>query len=169
MKLLVKDVFEISKTLSLIVNEEEEIYNVIKQYAENPSLRGIFVVDKERRLKGIITRNDLLQWAKFRIGTYTNDYALILDKIDRYVYSTTVKDIIHRDSSETYVKPEDNLTSALDMMFNEDVLAIPVVDEEKKILGDLMLSEVLYAIVQRAVRDPKNNGNHGSKYVNPIT
>lgn len=157
MKLLVKDVFEISKTLSLIVNEEEEIYNIIEQYAENPSLRGIFVVDKERRLKGIVTRNDLLQWAKFRIGASTNDYALILDKIDRYVYSTTAKDIIHRDSSETYVKPEDNLTSALDMMFNEDVLAIPVVDEEKKILGDLMLSEVLYAIVQRVVHDSKNN------------
>ena len=155
MKLFVKDVFDISKTLSLIVNDEEEVYIIIKQYAENPSLRGIFVIDKERRLKGIVTRNDLLQWAKFRIGACTNDDALILDKINRYVYSTTIKDIIHSNSSEIYVKPEDSLTSALEMMVAEDISAIPVVDEEKRIVGDLMLSEVLYAIVEGAVQDSK--------------
>ena len=149
MNLLVKDVFEIA-TLSLIVDEGEEIYKIIKQYAENPSLRGIFVVDKERRLKGIVTRNDLLQWAKFRIGAYSSNDTLIVDKINRYVYSTIVKDIIRRDSSEIYVKPEDSLNSALELMFNEDILAIPVVDEEKRIIGNLILSEVLYAIVRSA-------------------
>ena len=150
MNLLVKDVFEIAKTLSLIVDEEEQIYKIIEQYAENPSLRGIFVVDKERRLKGIVTRNDLLQWAKFRIGSYSSNDILIVDKINRYVYSTIVKNIIRRDSSEIYVKPEDSLNSALELMFNEDILAIPVIDEEKKIIGDLILSEVLYTIVRSA-------------------
>jgi len=148
MKLLVKDVFEIAKTLSLIVDEGEPIHKIIKHYVENPSLRGIFVVDKERRLKGIVTRTDLLQWAKFRIGAYASNDSLIVDKINRYVYSTTAKDIVHRYSSETYVKPEDNLTSALEMMLNEDILDIPVVDEEKRIIGDLILSEVLDAIVR---------------------
>lgn len=155
MNLLVKDVFEIAKTLSLVVDEGEQIHKIIKHYVENPSLRGIFVVDKERRLKGIVTRNDLLQWAKFKIGAYASDDTLIVDKINRYVYSTTAKDIIHRYSSETYVKPEDSLTSALEMMLNEDILAIPVVDEEKKIIGDLILSEVLHAIVQSARADMK--------------
>jgi len=150
MKLLVKDVFETAKTLSLIVDEEEEIHKIIEQYAENPSLRGIFVVDKKRRLKGIVTRNDLLQWAKFRIGAYSSNDTLIIDKINRYVYSTTAKEIIHRGSSETYVKPEDSLTSALEMMLNEGVLDIPVVDAEKKIVGDLILSEALYAIIRSA-------------------
>ena len=146
----VKDVFEIAKTLSLIVDEEEQIYKIIEQYAENPSLRGIFVVDKERRLKGIVTRNDLLQWAKFKIGAYPSNDTLIVDKINRYVYSTIAKNIIRRDSSEIYVKPEDSLNSALELMVNEDILAIPVVDEEKRIIGDLILSEVLYAIVRSA-------------------
>jgi len=150
MNLLVKNVFDIAKTLSIIVDEEEELCKIIKQYTENPNLRGIFVVDKERRLKGIVTRNDLLQWAKFRIGAFSSNDTLIVDKINRYVYSTTAKDIIHRDSSETYVKPEDTLTSALEMMLNEDILAIPVVDEEKRIIGDLILSEVLHVIVRSA-------------------
>lgn len=150
MKLLVKDVFEI-RTLSLIVKEEEQITEIIKHYAEKPSLRGIFVVDKTQKLKGVISRNDLLQWAKFRLGAYSSNDTLIVDKINRYVYSTIAKDIIRRGSSEIYVKPEDSLNSALELMFNEDISSIPVVDEEKKIVGDLTLSEVLNAIVRTQV------------------
>ncbi|MCW4043796.1 MAG: CBS domain-containing protein [Candidatus Bathyarchaeota archaeon] len=151
MKILVKDVFE-ARTLSLIVNEEEQITEIIKHYAEKPSLRGIFVVDKGQKLKGVITRNDLLQWAKFKIGADIGGDAIAVDEINRYAYSTTAKDIMHRYSAETYVKPEDSLASALEMMLNEDTLAIPIVDEEKKIIGDLTLSEALNATVRTQIK-----------------
>jgi len=147
MTLSVKDVFE-NTTLSLIVNEEEKIIEIIKHYAEKPSLRGIFVVDKERKLKGAITRNDLLQWAKFKIGADIGSDVVAVDEINRYVYSTTAKDIMYKYSAEAFVKPEDSVELALDMMLNEDTLAIPVVDEEKKIIGDLTFSEVLEAIIR---------------------
>jgi CBS-domain-containing membrane protein len=147
MTLLVKDVFE-NTTLSLIVNEEEKIFEIIKHYAENPSLRGIFVVDKEQKLKGSITRNDLLQWAKFKIGADIGSDVVAVDEINRYVYSTTAKDIMYKYSAEAFVKPEDNVELALDMMLNEDTLAIPVIDEGKKIIGDLTFSEVLEAIIR---------------------
>ena len=150
MKLLVKDVFEI-RTLSLIVKEEEQITEIIKHYAEKPSLRGIFVVDKGQKLKGVISRTDLLQWAKFKIGADIGSDNIAVDEINRYAYSTTAKDIMYRYSVETFVKPEDNLELALEMMLSEDILAIPVVDEEKKIVGDLTLSEVLNAIVRTQV------------------
>jgi predicted transcriptional regulator len=150
MKLFVKDVFE-SRTLSLIVDEEEQINEIIKHYAEDPSLSGIFVVDKKQKLKGVITRNDLLQWAKFKIGADIGSATVYVDEINRYAFSTTAKEIMYRYSVETFVKPEDSLESALDMMLNEDILSIPVVDEEKKIVGDLTLSEVLNAIVKTQV------------------
>jgi CBS-domain-containing membrane protein len=146
MTVLVKDVFEIAKTLSLIVDEEEQITSIIKHYAEKPSLRGIFVVDKEQRLKGLITHSDLLQWAKYKIGADI-ERPTHIDEINRYVYSTIAKDIINRYSSETYVKPEDSLISALEMMLNKDLITLPVVDDQKKIVGDLILSEVLDAII----------------------
>jgi CBS-domain-containing membrane protein len=147
MTLLVKDVFE-NTTLSLIVNEEEKIIEIIKHYAEKSSLRGIFVVDREQKLKGAITRNDLLQWAKFKIGTDLGSDVVAGDEINRYVYSTTAKDIMYKYSAEAFVKPEDSVELALDMMLNEDTLAIPVVDNEKKIIGDLTFSEVLEAIIR---------------------
>lgn len=147
MTLLVKDVFE-NTTLSLIVNEEEKITEIIKHYAEKSSLRGIFVVDKEQKLKGAITRNDLLQWAKFKIGANLGSDVVAVDEINRYVYSSTAKDIMHKYSAEAYVKPEDSLDLALDIMLNEDTLAIPVIDDEKKIIGDLIFSEVLDAIIR---------------------
>lgn len=147
MNILVKDVFE-NTTLSLIVNEEEKITEIIKHYAEKSSLRGIFVVDKEQKLKGAITRNDLLQWAKYKIGADLGSDVVAVDEINRYVYSSTAKDIMHKYSAEAYVKPEDGLDLALDIMLNEDTLAIPVIDEEKNILGDLIFSEVLDAIIR---------------------
>ncbi len=148
MTVLVKDVFE-KTTLSLIVNEDEKINEVIRHYAEKPSLRGIFVVDKEQKLKGAITRNDLLQWAKFKIGADIGKSDFVhVDEINRYVYSTTAKDIMYKYSSEVYVKPDDSLDLALDIMITEDTLSIPVTDDENKIIGDLVFSEVLDAIIR---------------------
>lgn len=147
MKLLVKDVYEYS-TLSLIVKEDEKITEIIKHYAENPSLRGIFVVDEQEKFKGAITRDDLLQWSKFKIGADLGSDVVAVDEINRYVYSTTAKDIMHKYSSEAFVKPEDSVELALDMMLNEDTLAIPVIDEKKKIIGDVTFSEVLNAIIR---------------------
>ncbi|WP_455277880.1 CBS domain-containing protein [[Eubacterium] cellulosolvens] len=147
MTLLVKDVFR-NRTLSLIVNEEEKITEIIKHYAEKASLSGIFVVDREQKLKGVITRDDLLQWAKFKIGADIGSDVFAIEEINRYVYSTTAKDIMHKYSAEAYVKPEDSLDLALDMMLNEDTLAIPVIDKEKKIIGDLTFLEVLDVIIR---------------------
>ncbi|OGD54946.1 hypothetical protein A3K80_01940 [Candidatus Bathyarchaeota archaeon RBG_13_38_9] len=148
MTLLVRDIFK-NRTLSLIVNEEEKITEIIKHYAEKSSLSGIFVVDKEQKLKGVIIRYDLLQWAKFKIGADIGSDVIAVDEINRYAYSSTAKDIMHKYSAEAYVKPEDSLDLALDIMLNEDTLAIPVIDEEKKIIGDLTFLEVLDLIIQK--------------------
>lgn len=67
-KILVSDVYDPKKMHSLIVDEEEPIRAMARSFAEQPALRGIFVVDKEQRFKGVITRHDLLKWTKIEIG-----------------------------------------------------------------------------------------------------
>ncbi|MEM3527317.1 MAG: CBS domain-containing protein, partial [Candidatus Bathyarchaeia archaeon] len=59
---------------------------------------------------------------------------------------TTAREIIHRHSYDAYVKPDDDLIKALDLMVSMDVIDIPVVDEQGRILGDLKLSDVLNKI-----------------------
>jgi CBS domain-containing protein len=142
-KSLVKDVFFMKGTPSLIVNEEEPVKKIIKIFAKKSNFRDIFVVDKEKILKGVITRSDLLNWTRYKLGIGTEKHRPSMDEIQRYVYSTTAKEIMQRHSHNISVTPEDDIVTALDIMVLSDLMDIPVVDEEGKILGDITLSEIL--------------------------
>jgi len=41
------------------------------------------------------------------------------------------------------IRPDDPLDQALQIMLDSDIIALPVVDDEGRILGDLTLSDVL--------------------------
>lgn len=47
---------------SLVVEKSALVEDVIKSFAENPTLLGIFVVDEQKQLIGVITRHDLIIW-----------------------------------------------------------------------------------------------------------
>ncbi|MBS7651447.1 CBS domain-containing protein [Candidatus Bathyarchaeota archaeon] len=132
---------------SLIVNENDSLNTIVRAFSEQSSCSGVFVVDKKGRYRGVITRADLLNWARFKLGVGIRSERFIsLRDVRRYVFSTTAREIIHRHSYDAYVKPDDDLIKALDLMVSMDVIDIPVVDEQGRILGDLKLSDVLNKI-----------------------
>ena len=147
-EILVKDHYDPKKMHSLLVHEGESLLQVIKHFAEDPCLRGIFVIDDKELFKGVITRYDLINWAKYKLGAGKNADLISMEDIDRYVYSLTVKDIVSRYSYRAYATPEDTLVAALELMISEDLITIPVIDETKKVLGDLTLSEILNEVIQ---------------------
>ena len=142
-KVLVKDVFFTKGTSSLIVDEDESFKRIIKIFAKKSHLRDIFVVDKEKILKGVITRSDLLNWTRYKLGIGTEKHRPSMDEIQRYVYSTTAKEVMQSYSYNINVTPEDDIVTALDIMVSSDLMDIPVVDSQGKILGDITLSEIL--------------------------
>ena len=151
-KLIVKDLYLLDTSPPLIVQAGQDITHVIKQFAQKPALRGIFVVDEEKHLVGVITRRDLLDWARTRIGASfrsTRDFWLAEDaRLIRIMVSSSVSDIVHPDSSAAYVKLEDSLAQALRVMIEYDLICLPVIDDAGQIIGDLKLTEILHRIVQ---------------------
>ena len=147
-RIFVKEVYNRRKMHSLLVDEKEAINTVIKHFAENPSLLGIFVVDESKRFKGVITRHDLLSWAKYKLGAGIDSEWASIEDIERYVYSTTAKEIINRYSYRATVRSYDDIVTALDLMVSEDLTTVPVVDKQGKVIGDLTLSEILHQIIQ---------------------
>jgi len=125
------------KMRSLVVDEEEPIEEIIN-FAEQPSSRGTFLVDRERRLKGVITRLDLLNWAKFKPGEGIDlgRIGASISDIRRYVYSAAAREFANEYSYSAHVKPDD-IISALNLMISSNLIDVPVVDEQGKILGDL--------------------------------
>ena len=57
--------------------------------------------------------------------------------------SAKARDAIHPDSQQAVVQPDDPVDHAVQLMLEHDLIAIPVVDDERRILGDLTLSRVL--------------------------
>jgi CBS domain-containing protein len=142
----VKDVYDPKHRLSVIVRADEPLEDVLRRFAQESWLRGIFVTDKVGHLKGAITRTDLLSWARLRLGTALQGPSLAPDhllRLAQLVRAATVEDALHPDSQKAAVRPGDPVDHALRLMLQLDLIAIPVVDDEGHILGDLTLSLVL--------------------------
>jgi CBS domain-containing protein len=55
----------------------------------------------------------------------------------------TAQDAIHPDSKKAAVRLDDPVDRALKLMLEVDLIALPVVDDENQIVGDLTLTRVL--------------------------
>jgi CBS domain-containing protein len=142
----VKEVYDANHKLSVLVRADELLEDVLRRFAEEAWLRGIFVTDEAGRLMGVITRTDLLDWARLRLGTALKATAGKPERIlrlIRLVGAATAKDAIHSGSQRAAVQLDDPLDRALQLMLDIDLIAIPVVDNEGRILGDLTLSHAL--------------------------
>ena len=142
----VEDVYDPERALSIVVSADDPLEDVLRCFAHDPSLRGIFVKDEKDQLVGVITRTDLLNWTRLRLGTALRDLPRGPDRILRLaqlVRAGTARDAIHPASKKVAVRFDDPVDRALNLMLEVDVIAIPVVDDENQIIGDLTLSRVL--------------------------
>nr|MDO8083061.1 CBS domain-containing protein [Candidatus Freyarchaeota archaeon] len=145
--LRVKDVYS-SEMHSLIVGKDTPIEDVIKSFVKKPELRGIFIVDEKTQLIGVITRHDLITWAKFMAGV---PQAKNVDDISESirVLSKTAEGMIRKETKDAAVKLNDNVNIALDKMISLDLIDVPVINEKDKVVGDLQLLKILKAILEK--------------------
>ncbi|MBI4258287.1 MAG: CBS domain-containing protein [Thaumarchaeota archaeon] len=96
------------------------------------------MTDNKGKLVGVVTRIDLVNLAKFKLGA-----DLSIDALRKFLLASSVRDVIHPYSWKSGVTPEDSIIRALDIIIQHDLIDIPVIDKKGRILGDLKLSEVL--------------------------
>ena len=146
-KLLIKDIYNPNQTIALIVKEDESFTDVVKSFAEQPYIRGLFVVDKEGRYLGLIKRESILQWAKLKLGDISGYEEAIL----KYSKDTLAKDLIYRYSEKAATHPDDDAVKCLRLMLNYELTDIPVVDKDGKILGDVTIPELIAKVLEATV------------------
>jgi len=128
---------------ALVVQQDTPLEEVIRDFASDHTLRGIFLVDDAGRLAGVINRHDLLAWARFQFNLSSRSEPLRLSQVRRMVSAAHACDLAAPGSRQAAVRPEDSLEDALERMARYDLTDIPVVDAAGRIVDDLRLSEVL--------------------------
>ena len=144
--ILIRDIFDSTKMNSLIVDENETLEKTVARFAERPQLRGVFLVDRRKKLKGVVTRADLLNVIKIKLGKDISGLPLRMLTLKRTLNVKT-KDIACMFSHRAYVKLGDPLERALELMTDMDLIDIPVIDDDNNIVGDLNLSVVLWKLL----------------------
>jgi len=144
----VKEVYQLYESASISVPEDATLESLVTTLAKRPGVRGVFLIDTSRRVVGIITRSDLLKWARYHFWGEEGMKMIYLREVHQYIGATKAKDIAQGDGRSLGVKEDDTLYTALDRMisFGEDI--IPVVDGRGRVLGDLTLSEVLVKAIE---------------------
>ena len=144
----VKDVYQIHGTATDSISEDTLLEHIISRFAHEPGLRGVFLIDARQRFSGIVTRADLMKWAHFQLYGGKGRYELSISEFFRIADAKKAKDLVSGDPKAITVKETDTLQTALDKMLDHEEDVLPVVDNERRILGDLRLSEVLLKVIE---------------------
>jgi len=142
---LVSDVYKLHGSVSVSIKTDSSITEIIGEFVRNPSIRGIFLVDSKLRYAGIVSRIDLLRWAHLKLAGGKGRSEISISDFFRISDARKASDLTSGIPRTPSVKENDTLQAALDKMLDYEEDIIPVLDSEGRILGDLGLSEVLWA------------------------
>lgn len=116
------------------VNEADRIYEAVAKIAEDRETLLACVVDKEGRLKGIITPGELLK------AVAVHEYGAIRHpffegpQVLHLLTSRYVGDIM---SAPISVKADDEIEKAIAIMIDKGFYEVPVVDSKGKLIGEI--------------------------------
>lgn len=145
-KLTVKDAYQLDDEDPILLKLTDEYSQVIHNFVHHTELRGVFVVEDDNRFAGVITRTDLLDWARAKLGAVFLKPLINTDQAIRLVNlvdATTAGDVLRQDTKKVAVFADDTLAHALQIMIEADLIVLPVIDKSQHIIGCLTLSEVL--------------------------
>jgi CBS-domain-containing membrane protein len=154
-------VFEVSRQTplqSLVIRADTALEIAINHLAKDHALHGLFLVDDEQRLIGVVNNHDLLDWSRIQLDVRLPITQLSLGQIRRLVLAERARDLARAGSENAAVREDDTLADALTKMSRYGLTSIPVLDEDRRIVNDLRLSEVLAVALQQKEQEPPPEG-----------
>ena len=121
----------------ITVDQEASIFNAQELLAKN-KIRHLPVIDKDRRLIGIITDRDIRSALPYHS---LMDHCSEKERISKF----KVKDIMTKDP--TSISPTSTIQDALLLIQNLKVGALPVVDDDQKLKGIISVRDLLRAFI----------------------
>lgn len=136
----VGEVYEVMVGKPALVYEDAILKDAVDAMTENLASRKVYVVDREGVLKGVITTETMLRQVGYKLGVRE---AGVISWI-KYV-SGVLRDNVTEYMEKNPVTVTDNhkVLDALRKMVEYHLNDLPVVDEEGKIVGELLSLELM--------------------------
>lgn len=151
----VAEVCKTSTLHALVAPQGMPLAKAIQHFMQDCNLRGIFLVDDAGRLTGVLNKHDLLDWVRVAFPLPPQGPYPLKAQLRRAVMAETAGDLARAESVETAVTLQDSLAVALQKMVRYNLVDIPVLDENGRIVNDLRLSEILaYLLRPEAPESP---------------
>ncbi|QLH74651.1 MAG: CBS domain-containing protein [Methanomassiliicoccales archaeon] len=136
-ELLVADVYDKLVLKASQVKSGAMIYDAIEQMISNMS-RKAYVVDEEGRYLGTISTETILKLIGYRVGVRDSS-SLSFYRFLRDIFKEDVNSIMAKGRTVTKETP---LTKALKIMLDDHLNDLPVVDENNRLIGELVSLEL---------------------------
>lgn len=129
----VKEIHKIITIEPPVVFEDDSIERVVEVLLKDTRSRSVYVVNKKGELAGIIPTSVILKTTHILKGKRT------IPKEDTYDALKISKASKARDIMlpPIYVFENEDIVDALEAMVGERIEELPVVDEKKRVIGDL--------------------------------
>ncbi|MFC1916683.1 CBS domain-containing protein [Chloroflexota bacterium] len=132
------------------VTEDEMIWDVIKEVNKDKRTRLACVVDKDDRLKGIITPKMFIKKVMVAglgsVRSSSSNWGEILNAM-------TQKKAWEIMAPPQSVRPTHSINEALQNMLDNNLYEIPVVDESNKVIGELNFFKIIVDWAKDAKRE----------------
>ena len=152
-KSTVKDVYKLIEKHALVISENSTINKMLALLIEETKTRHVYVTDNENRLLGSVRLHSILTYFVPSFVLDRNDNEVVSDYLTYFKFSEaiSIKDIM--ETNPIFVTEETELKRALILMGDANINEIPVVDQNKRILGELNLLKVAKLYLENQGKD----------------
>jgi CBS domain-containing protein len=119
------------------VNEDASLSEILDAFVDSDYSRIVYVVDNQERLKGIISLGNLIRHVFFLY----HDTDISSRHLISMAVSETAKDLMLEKT--LFALTSDDVESVLKRMIKHNVKEIAILDDEKRIIADLTMIDLL--------------------------
>ncbi|UCH51016.1 MAG: CBS domain-containing protein [Chloroflexota bacterium] len=140
-----KSVGELMTAECNTVSEDMPIYEAVKKVAARTRGKIACVVDKEGKLKGLLTPKDILEALEVRKFGGVRGRFFAGHEVLHFLSSNYAKDIM---SAPISVHVNDSVEDAINTMLYQNFYELPVVDKDMKVIGEISYFDILLNSVE---------------------
>jgi CBS domain-containing protein len=126
------------------LHEEDLVYQAVEKIAADRETMLACVVDKDGKLKGIITPREVLKTVEVREFETIRYPFFEGAEILGLLTSKYAKDMM---SAPISVREDDEVEKAIDIMLDYGFFEVPVVDEEERVLGEINYFNIIIGAI----------------------